>query len=310
MSDSHKGVVVRSTGSWYNVKVDDGSVIPCRLRGKFRVKGIKTTNPVAVGDVVFFEYDEDNKSGLICEIGERDNYIIRKATRLSKRSHIIAVNIDQLVVIATINHPRTSTGFIDRVLVTAEAYHIPAAIVFNKTDLYDDAEIEVLNRLVGLYKSLGYKCLSTSAKKASGIEAFSALLKDRVSLLSGHSGVGKSALINCVEPGLNIRTASLSVVHNKGRHTTTFAEMFELAIGGHIIDTPGLKEFGLVDFYKYEIAERFPEMRARMYDCQFANCTHTHEPNCAVKNAVEKGEIDKGRYKNYLEILKDEYWDE
>lgn len=310
MGEIYNGVVIRSTGSSCNVLNDKGEVIDCRLKGNFRIKGIRSTNPLAVGDKVTFTYDQDHNVGLIRTIEDRHNYIIRKATRLSKQSHIIAANIDQVIVMVTIASPRTSTGFIDRFLVTAEAYHIPAMLVFNKIDLiYGEAAVK-LDQLTQLYEGLGYPCFRTSALKGIGIEEVKALLKNKVSLISGHSGVGKTALINTIEPGLLRRVGEISDYHQKGKHTTTFAEMLPLSFGGFIIDTPGIKEFGLVNFDKQEIAERFPEMRQLMHECQFNNCTHVHEPGCAVKTALSKGLISKSRYSNYLSILNDEYFDE
>ncbi len=304
------GVVIRSTGSSCNVMTGDGRTVECRLKGNFRIQGIRSTNPLAVGDNVRFSLRKGEEVGLINSIAPRRNYIIRKATKLSKQSHIIASNIDQAIVMVTLTNPRTSTGFIDRFLVTAEAYHIPAAIIFNKMDLISGDEQTRLNKLVSLYESLGYNCYKTSALEMTGIEEVKALLKDKVSLISGHSGVGKTALINAIQPGLMRKVGAISDYHKKGKHTTTFAEMLPLNIGGFIIDTPGIKEFGLVDFDKKEIAERFPEMRNLMHHCQFNNCTHIHEPGCAVKVALSKGLIDESRYRNYINIINDEYFEE
>lgn len=306
----YSGVVIRSTGSSCNVLTEDGRTIECRLKGNFRIQGIRSTNPLAVGDNVSFTLREGEEVGLINTIKPRRNYIIRKATKLSKQSHIIASNIDQAIVMVTLTSPRTSTGFIDRFLVTAEAYHIPAVLIFNKMDLIFGDEIARLDKLINLYESLGYKCYKTSALEMTGIEEVKALLKDRVSLISGHSGVGKTALINAIQPGLMRKVGEISDYHKKGKHTTTFAEMLPLNIGGYIIDTPGIKEFGLVDFDKKEIAERFPEMRNLMHQCQFNNCTHVHEPGCAVKVALSKGLIDESRYRNYINIINDEYFEE
>lgn len=303
MSTSKTGKVLRSTGSWYLVKTDQGEAFPCKLRGRFKMEGIRTTNPIAVGDVVDFHLSPDGEAGLIMRIHERTNYIIRKATKLSKASHIIAANMDQAVLIVSLESPRTSTGFIDRFLVTAEAYHIPAAVVFNKYDLYDKALKDKLDFISHTYQDCGYQCFFTSAKEGINITAFKALLKDKTSLLSGHSGVGKSALINCVDPSLNLKEGEISSVHLKGKHTTTFAELFPLAFGGSIIDTPGIKEFGLVAFEKTELGQRFPEIRSRMHECRFNNCLHMNEPGCEVLKAVEKGEISSFRYNNYLNML-------
>jgi len=297
-----EGIVIRSTGSWYIVRTEDGTTVDCRLRGQYRIKGIRNTNPVAVGDRVTIALQKDEPTAVIEEIHERHNHIIRKATNLSKASHIIAANIDQAVLVVTINHPRTAAGFIDRFLVTAEAYHIPAALVFNKIDLYNEPEKERLNHFMDVYSSIGYPCIEVSAKEGINIHRFIALMRDKVSLLTGHSGVGKSALLNASCPLLNLKTGIISEFSNKGKHTTTFAEMLELSFGGWIVDTPGIKEFGLYDFEKDTLAQRFPEMRALMSDCRFTNCTHIHEPGCAVKVALEKGAIATSRYKSYLNM--------
>lgn len=304
-----EGTVIKSTGSWMTVRTTEGGRVSCRLKGNFRIRGIKTTNPVAVGDKVKFEPIDGGKTGLITEIFPRNNYIIRKATKLSKVSHIIAANIDQACIIATLINPRTSTGFIDRVLVTTEAYHIPAVLVFNKIDLYRKKEEEKLMKLKTIYENAGYPVLEVSAIPGDHLDQFRILLKDKNSLLTGHSGVGKSALINAIEPGMSLKTKAISNVHKKGLHTTTFAEMHPLSIGGYIVDTPGIKEFGLTDFNRNEIAERFPEMRKYMHDCRFSNCTHVHEPGCAVIDAIERGEVSLMRYENYLSILNDDYWE-
>ncbi len=304
-----EGLVTKSTGSWYMVRLHDGMRIPCTLKGKMRIKDIRTTSPVAVGDRVELDFNREENTGVIRNVLKRDNYIIRKSTKLSKASHIIAANIDQAFLIATLVLPRTSTGFIDRFLVTAEAYHIPAGIVFNKTDLYDGQLRQRHQELFSLYSSIGYRCFATSAVTGDGIGQLAEALKEKTTLFSGHSGVGKSAVINFLEPGLKLRTAEISAWHLKGVHTTTFAELIELSAGGFIIDTPGIREFGLIDFRKEEVAERFPEMRAIMHQCQFNNCTHVHEPRCAVKKALGEGKIDAGRYRNYLRILEGDWED-
>ncbi|NOX45578.1 MAG: ribosome small subunit-dependent GTPase A [Chlorobi bacterium] len=304
-----QGTVIKSTGSWFTVLSDDGKIAQCKLRGKFRIKGIKATNPVAVGDEVVFKNSIDGSSGWITEILPRHNYIVRKSTKLSKVSHIIAANVDQAIIVATLAFPRTSTGFIDRFLITTEAYHIPAILVFNKTDIYNEKQLQDLEKLMGLYESIGYKCLKTSAIRGDNLGLLKEVLKDKRSLFSGHSGVGKSALANTMQPGLELKTGKLSEAHKKGLHTTTFAEMHPLSFGGFLIDTPGIKEFGLTDFNRKEIAERFPEMRKHMHDCKFSNCSHTHEPGCAVIEAIKEGKINLKRYENYLSVLNDEYWE-
>lgn len=304
-----KGLVIKSTGSWITVLDASGNKVECKLKGQFRMKGIRTTNPVAVGDHVEFQYVTNNNTGLITAISERHNYIIRKSTKLSKASHIIASNIDLMAVIASIEQPRTSTGFIDRLLVTAEAYHIPGVVIFNKIDLYSKASIQLCEELQEIYRKAGYDTFIVSAFTGAGIPELKAYLSGKVTLMSGHSGVGKSALINMLEPELKLRTGQISDYHSKGMHTTTFAEMFPIAGNGYIIDTPGIKEFGLIHFEKKEVAERFPEMRALLPYCRYSNCTHVHEPGCAVKEALNKGEIAPGRYHNYLSILNDENLD-
>lgn len=301
-----EGLVIKSTGSWYSVKCTLGEYYDCKLKGNFRIRGIKSTNPIAVGDKVSFEFSDERHTGLITAIHERSNYIVRKSTKLSKQIHIIAANLDQAVIIVTLAEPRTSTGFIDRFLVTTEGYHIPAVLVFNKTDLYDAEQLEYLNELKALYESLGYQCISTSATKNMNTTEFLNILRNKVSLIVGHSGVGKSTLINVIEPRLNIRIGKISDYHKKGTHTTTFAEMHELSGGGFIIDTPGIKEYGIVFFTPEELAGYFPEMRALLPKCRFYNCTHVHEPGCAVIEALEKGELALTRYQNYLGMLEDE----
>lgn len=303
-----KGIVIKSTGSWYTVKSSDGKYFKCKIKGRFRIQGIRTTNPLAIGDHIHFKKLDEANKGLITQIEDRKNYIIRKATNLSKQSHIIAANIDQAFIIATLAEPRTSTGFIDRFLVTAEAYHIPASIIFNKIDLYDEKLKELLKETKAVYENAGYPCYEISVLEETNLGVIFNLIKDKVSLIAGHSGVGKSALINKVEPQLNLKVGDISSAHKKGKHTTTFAEMIELSMGGYIIDTPGIKEFGLIHFEKTEVAERFPEMRKHMHNCKFNNCTHVHEPGCAVLEALSRGEISEFRYKNYLNIINDDYF--
>ena len=296
-----KGVVLKSTGSWYLVKTLDNEIVECRLRGKFRMDGMKTTNPVAVGDKVVFELKDG--IGSIMKIEERRNCIIRKSTNLSKQKHIIAANVDLSVLIATVAFPRTSLGFIDRYLVSSEAYNVDSIIVFNKTDLYEGKLSEVLAEYRMIYESAGYRVFEVSALTGSNLNQLRTVLKGKTSLISGHSGVGKSHLLNALDPSLHIRTGDISSVHFKGKHTTTFAEMHELEFGATIIDTPGIKEFGLVDFEAWELGHWFPEFKPFIPICRFNNCTHLHEPGCAVIKAVEDGEIHSVRYENYLSIL-------
>lgn len=283
--------------------LEDRSIVQCKLKGKFRIKGIKTTNPVAVGDMVVLKTEESDGTGVIREIKKRKNYIIRKATNLSKVSHIIAANIDHAYLIVSLFNPRTSTGFIDRFLVTAEAYHIPSSIIFNKIDEYNHDAMKYLNELKDIYTKATYNCYTVSALEGTNIEELKSILKDKINLFAGHSGVGKSTLINTLEPGLTLKTGEISDYHKKGKHITTFAEMHPLSFGGFIIDTPGIKEFGLLNFKHEEISERFPEMRELLLECKYSNCIHTHEPDCAIKNAVEEGRISEIRYNNYLNIL-------
>ena len=301
-----EGLVVKSTGSWYYVKDNDGGIWSCKIKGTFRIKGIKSTNPVAVGDRVDFKpIEEGENEGLITQLYDRKNYIIRKATKLSRESHIIASNIDQAIVMATLTYPETYTLFIDRFLVTAEAYRIPAKIIFNKTDLYDDQLMEKLNNLIEVYQDAGYECFKISVTNEENLDVIKNLLKDKFSVISGNSGVGKSTLINKLKPDASLKTARISNYHKAGKHCTTFAEMIDLPFGGAIIDTPGIKGFGLVDMYKEEIYHYFPEIFNASFGCKFHNCTHTHEPGCHVKELVENGEINTTRYDNYLRIMED-----
>ena len=297
------GKVIRSTGSWYTVLADSGKEFQCKLKGRFRTKGIRTTNPIAVGDVVDFQLESDSTTGVIHNIHKRHNYIIRKATKLSKSTHIIAANLDQAILVVSLVKPRTSTGFIDRFLATAEAYHIPSIIIFNKNDLYEGELRQQLAYFKNTYEQAGYRCLLTSVPEQYNLAEFKSILKDKESLLAGHSGVGKSALINAIDKRLNLKTGLISAYHEKGTHTTTFAEMHPLSFGGFIVDTPGIKEFGLVEFEKAELGQRFPEIRERMHDCRFNNCLHFDEPGCAVIDAVENEEIAAFRYNNYLNML-------
>ena len=299
------GRVIKSTGSWYDVRDDAGNVVSCRLRGKIRLDGLRTTNPVSVGDLVNFEKERDKDTCVIDRILPRTNVIVRKSVNLSKESHIIAANVDQAILVATIAQPRTSTGFIDRFTVTAEAYHIPTIIVFNKCDIYNDEQNAVVEELMKVYNGIGYQSFMVSANTGYNCDRLESIMKDKISMFSGHSGVGKSALVNRMDPGLDIRVGEISEVHEKGKHTTTFAQMYELCFGGYIIDTPGIKEFALFDMEKETLAQRFPEMRALMHDCRFNNCTHLHEPHCAIKNAVEQGTIADWRYENYCNMMDD-----
>ncbi len=304
-----KGLVIKSTGSWYLVKTTDNKQINCKIKGRFRLDGIKTTNPVAVGDHVEVEIIERQEVGVIRKIYPRVNHIIRKSTKLSKVSHIIAANIDLALLVATIKYPKITTGFIDRFLVTAEAYHIPAAIVFNKTDIYHEKDNLKLDELSKIYQNADYKTFRVSALTGNNVNNLIREITNKVCLFSGVSGVGKSALVNAIEPGLTLKTGNISNYHKKGRHTTTFPEMHTLSFGGYIIDTPGIKEFGLVEFRKEEIAERFPEFRRYQHNCKFNNCTHIHEPGCAVKKAINEGTIARSRYESYLRIYNDDYLD-
>ena len=297
------GVVVKSTGSWYTVRTEKDQIINCRIKGKFRLSGIKSTNPVTVGDIVDIEIEESNENGIIFNIHDRKNYIIRKSVNLSKQTHIIAANIDQAFLLVTLKDPQTFTSFIDRFLATAEAYSITAIILFNKIDIYNKELLAQKQQLEKVYKNIGYECLDISAKENININKLITLMKDRVNMFSGHSGVGKSTLINKISPELNLKTAEISTQHKQGQHTTTFAEMFKLPFGGYIIDTPGIKGFGVVDFAEEEIGDFFPEMFALKHKCKFNNCLHTNEPSCAIKNAVEKGEIAHSRYNSYLQLL-------
>lgn len=303
-----KGLVIKSTGSWYHVQLEDGTILDCRIKGKFRTKDFKTTNPIAVGDRVRVEIDEESeaRTGLIYELAERKNYIIRKSINLSKQTQIIAANIDQALLVVTLSKPRTSFGFIDRFLVTAEAYHIPTVLLFNKIDQYDEEDLSFLDEVIGLYENIGYACRKISALKDIGIEDLQNQIAGKTSLVSGHSGVGKSTLINKIIPNGSIRTSTISEASEKGIHTTTFAEMHALAAGGYIIDTPGIRELGVVDIPDEELAHYFPEMKKIMGACKFHNCKHLNEPNCAVKDAYEKGLIAIPRYESYLSIIANE----
>ena len=303
-----KGIVYKSTGSWYKVKTDQNRFYDCRLKGKFRIKGIKNTNPVAVGDRVVFEKDtiKDEKIGVISRIEKRENYIIRKSVNLSKQTQIIAANIDLAFLLVTLNSPPTFTTFIDRFLVTAEAYGIKAVLLFNKIDKYTSEELDEINYLENLYRSIGYDCIKISAKEGKNIDAVKRLMIGKVSMFSGHSGVGKSTLINVLEPTLNIKTKEISEQHLQGQHTTTFAEMYDLSFDAQIIDTPGIKGFGMVEMDNEELGDYFPEFFKLKKHCKFNNCLHLEEPKCAVKKALGNEEINWSRYKSYLQILEKE----
>lgn len=299
------GTVYKSTGSWYTVKTNENKFFECRIKGKFRMQGIKSTNPIAVGDVVDFDVDNVDEAniGTIHTIHERKNYIVRKSVNLSKQTHIIASNIDVVFLLVTINNPVTTTSFIDRFLVTAEAYGIEAVLVFNKIDTYDEATLDEQLFLQYTYEQIGYKCLRVSATENKGLDQLKEMMIGKVSMFSGHSGVGKSTLVNALEPTLNLKTKQISDQHQQGLHTTTFAEMFDLSFDARIIDTPGIRGFGIVDMEKQEIGDYFTEFFALKENCKFNNCLHKEEPNCAVKEALEKDEIAWSRYKTYLQLL-------
>ena len=301
-----KGLVIKNTGSWYSVKTDEGNLVECKIKGNFRLKGIRSTNPVAVGDRVEIITNQEG-TAFISGIEDRRNYIIRKSQNLSKQSHIIAANVDLAFLVATIAHPQTSTTFIDRFLASAEAYSVPVVIVFNKVDLLQDDEdaMRYLNMMVNLYETVGYRCVRVSAVTGEGLDQLQSMLHDQITLLSGNSGVGKSTIINQLLPGVNLRTAEISEAHDTGMHTTTFSEMLPLPQGGYLIDTPGVKGFGSFDMQPEEIGSYFKEIFHFSKDCRFSNCTHTHEPGCAVIKAVEDHYIALSRYQSYLGMLKD-----
>lgn len=303
-----KGQVYKSTGSWYQVKAENGEFWSCRIKGKLRLKGIKSTNPVSVGDWVDFDRDEKGQEneGVITDIRDRHNYLIRKSTNLSKQTHVIAANLDQLFLIITVANPTTSYGFIDRFLVMAEAFNVPVSLVINKMDSYSDEEMEKVLEMVELYRSVGYTVLACSAETGENMEEISEAMKGKTVAFSGHSGVGKSSILKRVAPDLEIKIGDTSSVHQKGKHTTTFAEMFDLEGDKRIIDTPGIKGFGLTQVEKDEIALYFREMKNKLEDCRFYNCKHLNEPGCAVKEAVEEGEIAYTRYESYFNMMHDD----
>tara|TARA_Y100000813_G_scaffold100121_1_gene71515 strand:- start:3255 stop:4187 length:933 start_codon:yes stop_codon:yes gene_type:complete len=295
-----RGVVIKSTGSWYIVKTDDGELLNCRIRGKFRMQDIKSTNPIVVGDKVLVSNEDD--SFIIDELFDRKNIIVRKSVNLSKQTHILASNVDQAILVVTMKSPQTSTGFIDRFLVSAQAYGVDVIILFNKTDLYDQVTLALLEERRSIYQKIGYRCLSKSTLN-DDLSDIKELMKDKVNVISGHSGVGKSTLLNSIQPNLNITTQEISEQHQQGQHTTTFSEMYDLDFGASIIDTPGVRGFGLSEIDKYELGDYFVEFLKLKSDCKFNNCLHVNEPKCAVKLSLEKGEIATSRYKNYLNML-------
>ena len=299
-----RGLVVKNTGSWYTVKTDDGRLVNCKVKGNFRLRGIRSTNPVAVGDRVQIAENAEG-TAFITEIDDRRNYIIRKSPNLSKQSHIIAANVDQALLVVTVNYPQTSTTFIDRFLASAEAYRVPVALLFNKTDMLDDGERRLQDMMMALYEDVGYECRAISAETGLGVAGLEELLAGKISVLSGNSGVGKSTLINRILPGANLRTAEISDAHNQGTHTTTFSEMLQLPSGGYLIDTPGIKGFGTFDIEPAELSGYFKDIFRFSKDCRFSNCTHTHEPGCAVLRAVEERHIAQSRYQSYLSMLED-----
>lgn len=298
-----QGIVTKSTGSWYVVRTEVGHYTRCRIRGKFRMDGIKSTNPVSVGDKVDFELEPQKETGVIHKIHTRKNYIIRRSVNLSKQTHIIAANIDQAFLLITVANPPTHTSFIDRFLATAEAYSIPVILLFNKVDAFDEVQLQEMEILKSVYENIGYQCIEVSAVTGKNVHKIKELMQDQVSLFSGHSGVGKSTLINLIEPTLNLKTTEISVQSGQGQHTTTFAEMFELSFGGFIIDTPGIKGFGVVDFEKQEVGDYFPEIFHFKQFCKFNNCLHIEEPGCAVLEAVESDDIAFSRYRSYVQML-------
>ncbi len=299
------GIILKSTGSWYDVQLEDGTMLKCRLKGKFRQEGRVFTNPVAVGDKVTVEPEPGGEAGMIAVIHERHNYLVRESTRVKHAHHIIAANIDQALLIVTFRHPKLKLGFIDRFLIACESFHIPVIIIFNKIDLLKPAELEALDEVCQLYESIGYQTMRTSAVTGEGMLAFQHLLQGKATLLSGHSGVGKTTLVNTLYPQLNLKTQELSGYSGKGQHTTTFASMHPLPEGGFLIDTPGIKELSPVDLTPEEVSHYLPEMRELLDQCQFNNCLHIDEPGCAVKQALDEGKIPFSRYENYVHIVFD-----
>jgi ribosome biogenesis GTPase / thiamine phosphate phosphatase len=303
-----KGVVIKSTGSYFIVKDEGNQKIECTIKGNFRIRGFKSTSPIVVGDFVDFEIQKNiskqsNRIGVITNLYDRKNYIVRRSQNLSKQSHILAANIDQAFLIITLAFPTTTTTFIDRFLATAEAYRIPTILVFNKTDLLSNSQVGELDVLKSIYSKIGYNCIYTSAVLYSGIQGIKELTTNKTSLFTGHSGVGKSTLLNCIQPGLNLKTKEISEHFKTGKHSTTYSEMYELDLGGYIIDTPGIKAFGMSNMESWEISHYFPEFFRLSNDCQFNNCTHTHEPGCAIKEGIKNGTIAESRYISYLGLL-------
>lgn len=304
-SSNLEGLVIKSTGKWCDVLGNDGEMVACQIKGKFRMQGIKTTNPLSVGDRVDFEIEEDG-TGVINSIHERRNYIIRKSVNLSKQAHIVAANVDRAFLIVTLASPPTSTGFIDRFLVTADAYSIPVTIVFNKVDIYNEKEVDDMEWMENMYQFCGYETLRVSALEGDGLDDLKAAMSEKVNMVGGHSGVGKSTLVNRLIPGAEIKTSTVSDYHKKGKHTTTFAEMHALPFGGWLIDTPGIKGLGLVDIPKNELHHHFPELFRLLPECKFHNCLHLTEPGCAVRKAAEATEIPPERYQSYLNMYNED----
>nr|WP_320036681.1 ribosome small subunit-dependent GTPase A [uncultured Bacteroides sp.] len=299
-----RGLVIKNTGSWYQVKTEEGRLVECKIKGNFRLKGIRSTNPIAVGDNVQIIMNQEG-TAFISEIEDRKNYIVRRSSNLSKQSHILAANLDQCLLVVTVNYPETSTIFIDRFLASAEAYRVPVKLVFNKIDAYSEDELRYLEALITLYTQIGYPCFKISARNGDGLEEVKQALEGNITLFSGHSGVGKSTLINSLLPDIDIKTAEISTYHNKGMHTTTFSEMFSVTGDGYIIDTPGIKGFGTFDMKDEEVGHYFKEIFETSDKCKYNNCTHRHEPGCAVREAVEQHLISESRYTSYLNILED-----
>lgn len=300
-----QGTIIKSTGSWYLVRTAEGQVWNCRIKGKFKLKDYKLTNPVAVGDIVKFDTEKEEGHGIITDIQPRNNFVLRRSTRQKHFMHLIACNVDQAFVIVTIKRPNIKPGFIDRFLLTTESYNIPTYIIFNKCDIYDAEDLELYEALKVIYKNAGYQTMLVSAETGQGLDELIALLKDKTTLISGHSGVGKSSLVNAIQPQFELRTGDISGITDKGMHTTTFAEMFELNFGGRIIDTPGIKELGFLNMEPKDVSHNFPEIFALSPKCKYSNCLHINEPHCAVKGAIEKGEIHSLRYQSYLSIMEE-----